>query len=98
MISSLLKIFPNIVPRNKNPYLRVSYWTYFRERIYACYSDDGNTIQLSVSKRIFSHLHRIVIYQKNQFNLRLFHLSNQIPQINRPIRIRQAQIQKTAKK
>ena len=50
------------------------------------------------SYNIFSHLHRIVIYQKNQSNHRLFLLFNLIRQINRPIRSRQAQIQKTVKK
>ena len=52
----------------------------------------------TISYKIFSHLHRIVIYQKNQSNHRLFLLFNLIRQINRPIRIRQAQILKTAKK
>ena len=52
----------------------------------------------TISYNIFSHLHRIVIYQKNQSNHRLFLLFNLIRQINRPIRIRPAQILKTAKK
>ena len=49
-----------------------------------------------VRKIFFSHRHQIVIYQKNQFNLQLFHLSNQIHQIIHRIKIRQ--IRKIAKK
>ena len=49
-----------------------------------------------VRKIFFSHRHQIVIYQKNQFNLQLFRLSNQIHQIIHRIKIRQ--VQKIAKK
>ena len=53
---------------------------------------------LLVFKIYFSHRHQIAIYQKNQFNLQLFHLSNQIHQIIHRIKIRQVQIRKIAKK
>ena len=60
-------------------------WIYFPEKI-----------PILVRKIFFSHRHQIVIYQKNQFNLQLFHLSNQIHQIIHRIKIRQ--VQKIAKK